>query len=294
MAYLTKKIITTEILGILILALLASVPSVAQQSFLGLKAGVSTKPEVERVLGRAVKQVSSTLIEYAPKQIKLKADNRSMSSGKIYVQYRNESAAAVAERIEMIICEQIAFLKADTECDIVAMHREFDPVGERYGGTLDALITTDQKNGFKMIRYFGTPRYMIRTDIHRSGPGGSTVEARWGFYSRELYASVAPTGNCLGTIWGEWETEWGRMSITRTDVGKFRATYSKNNGTVAGVYDGPRSLDGEWKDSTGSGTISLWFMSMSAGPRLQGRWTRKTGAGPTEGTWEGRCVEPSR
>lgn len=291
---MTTKTSGTCIVGILMFFLLAFVPCLAQQSFLGLKAGISTKPEIERVLGRPVKQVSPTLIEYTPKQLKLKADNKSMNSGKIFVQYRDDSAAPVAERIEMIICEQIALSKADAACDMSALSREFDPGGEDSGGTLDAVITTYGKNGFRMIRYFGAPRYTVRTDVHRTGAEGATVEGRWAFYSPDLYASVAPKGNCLGTIWGEWETEWGRLTLKRTDIGKFHATYDKHNGTVAGVKDGERSLEGEWKDSSGSGTISLRFLPLSRGPSLQGRWSRKTGNGPMEGTWEGRCVEASR
>lgn len=259
-----------------------------QAAFLGLKAGVSTKPEVERVLGRPVKQVSPTLIEYAPKQIKLKSENKYVSSGKIFVQYRDVSAAAVAERIEMIICEPIAFGKSDDACDIVAMHREFDPAVENWGGTLDAKITIDEKNGFKMIRYFGTPRYMVRTDLHRR-TGGSTVEARWAFYSRELYESIAPTGNCPGTFWGEWETNRGRMTITRIDeFGRFRGTYTENNGSFTGKTSGT-NLSGEWKDSTGSGTMFLQGADFEK--TFTGSLKRTTGNGPMNETWDGKCVE---
>lgn len=275
----------------ILLVLLPAAGCLGQQPFLGLRAGISTRPEVERALGRPVKQVSPTLVEYAPKQLRLKADNKSISSGKIYVQYRGGSAAAVVERIEMILCGRTALLKSDEACDIVALHREFDPTIENWGGTFDALITTSEENGFTMIRYFGAPRYMVRTDIHRTGADGATVEGRWAFYSPELYESMAPTGSCLGTFWGSWETEWGRMTITRTDAGKFRSTYAENNGVVTGVIENGKALDGEWKDSTGGGTISLSLLPLSSGLTITGRWTRTTGSGPKSGQWSGRCVE---
>lgn len=287
---MTKKNTTTKVLGFLILALLASVTSFAQQSFLGLKAGISTKPEVERVLGRAVKQISKTLTEYPPKQVK--ANGNTVKTVKTYVQYRDDIAASVAERIEILVCVQTS---AEDPCDILDFHYEFDPALARFpdgyvgfDGTLDAEKVLDEGGGYRHVRYMGAPRYMIRTDVNRYEPK-RYAEGRWAFYSKQLYETVAPTEKCLKTAWGEWETEFGRMTITRTDAGKFRATYSKNNGTVNGIINS--GLDGEWKDSTGSGTISLSLLDLTDGPVLRGRWTRATGDGPKEGTWEGRCVE---
>ncbi len=271
----------------LLFMFLAGAVCVAQQPFLGLRAGISTKPEVERVLGRPVKQVSPTLVEYAPKQIKLKAENRSISSGKIYVQYRDASAAAVVERIELIVCARTP--KVNDRCEIVvALHDEFDPATAPFsGGTLDARTAFDEKDGFRIFWYFGTPRYMVRTDIHGIGTE-LTGEVRWAFYSQELYRSAAPTGNCLGSFWGEWETDRGKMTITRTGVGEFRAVYAENGGTVTGTIEA--GLRGEWKDSTGSGPMHM-LMAGSDGKRFIGGWSRTTGNGPKTGQWEGRCVE---
>jgi len=274
-------------LAIVILLLFSGVVCFGQSSFKGLMPGKSTKTDVERVLGRPVKQVSPTLVEYPPEQIRLKAKDKSISSGKIYVQYRDSSTAAVAERIEMILCFQTSSDRHD--CDIVAMHDEFDPgLGLVGYGTEDAYIEIKKTNVLKFLRYMGSPRYMIRTDIVRSGPAESS-EVRWAFYSRALYESVAPTGNCLGAFWGEWETNHGRMTITRTDVGKFRATYAENTGTVDGVIDS--GLSGGWKDSTGSGTMYLLMEGFGPGKSFRGSWIRTSGTGPMKGQWEGKCIE---
>lgn len=279
---------TNRTLGAIIFAISVCATCFGQRPFLGLRAGISTKPEVERVLGRPVKQVSRTLSEYPPRQLKLKA-GKTINSGKIFVQYRDSSAAAVAERIELVVCVMTSH---QDPCEILAFHYEFDPgPGVSDDGTLDAEKLNKEPNGSRFVRYFGAPRYMLRTDVRRDLEGQTVAEGRWAFYSRKLYESVAPTGDCIGTFWGTWETEWGRMTITRTDVGKFRATYAENNGTATGVTEGNRTLEGEWNDSTGNGTIWFKLLPLSKGLTLRGNWTRKTGNGPKEGTWEGRCVE---
>lgn len=269
---------------LIILMCIAYTTSLGQAPLLGLKAGISTRSEIERVLGRPVRQVSPTLVEYPPKQIKLKAENKSISSGKIYVQYRDSSAAAFAERIETIVCVREGDV-FPADCDLPGMHNEFDPAD----GTFDAYTQIDEPNGFKIVRHMGAPRYMVRTDVARRGANGSGAEVRWAFYSRDLYEAVAPTGNCLGSFWGEWETDRGRMTITRTDVGKFRATYAENNGTVTGVIEG--GLNGEWKDSTGSGTMWLRMRPLPGERSFSGSWARTSGTGPRKGEWEGKCIE---
>jgi hypothetical protein len=273
---------------IILFMLLSYVTCFSQTTFQGITPGKSTRPEVERVFGRSVKQVSPTLVEYAPKQIKLKTGGRSVSSGKIYAQYRDGSNAAIVDRLEMIVCRREGDV-FPADCDLVSMHQEFDPgSGVSADGTLDAYRQIDDANGFKVIRHMGAPRYMARTDIARNkGPD----EIRWAFYSRELYESIAPTGNCLGTFGGEWETNLGRMTISRIDAfGGFRGTYAKNEGSFTGTRTGD-TLSGEWKDSTGSGSLYLSIRPLPGEKSFTGSWTRTTGSGPKTGQWEGRCVE---
>jgi hypothetical protein len=274
----------------LLLVLVCCATCLGQTPFMGLTPGKSTKRDAESVLGRPVKVVQELLIEYAPRQFELPRAGKSLNSGKIYVQYRDASAGAVVERIELILCARST--EINRECDVPAMHEAYDRIPDPSwlsGGTLDAFqkINNSGGSGYKFMWYFGSPRYMVRTDIHGTGS-----EVRWGFYSKELYEEIAPRGNCTGMIRGEWETNRGRMNITRVDeYGRVRGTYSNDNGTFTGkTSPGLGSISGEWKDDTGSGTMFLQ-LRLHGDKKFQGTWERTSGSGPAGGVWEGRCVE---
>jgi hypothetical protein len=135
------------------------------------------------VLGRSVKQVSETLVEYLPQPLVTTETGR-WKSQKSYVQYRDGSPAAIVERIELILCS------VKTKClDVLALYSEFDPslTSPHFRGTLDARLNSGDKTSY----YFGPPRYMVRTEILRTSPPES-YENRWAFYSRELYEATIP------------------------------------------------------------------------------------------------------
>jgi len=281
---------TNKPLGVALFLLLALATGFGQTTFKGLTPGKSTRADVERVLGRPVKKVSETLVEYAQQQLKLTHTGVTLNSGKIYVQYRDGSAAAIAERIELVLCprDDSSIEIQNSECKVFAMHDEYDrgPDSALSGGSLDAL----QSVGDKIIWYFGSPRYMTRTDIHKTSATGSSSEVRWGFYSKELYEATAPTENCTGVLRGEWETNRGRTTFTRgNEYGRLRGTYADNGGTFTGEIQGD-NLKGEWKDSTGSGTMFLQLYYPGA-KQFTGSWERSSGTGAAKGTWEGRCVQ---
>src|SRR5438477_7509869 len=82
--------ITLIIIGLL----LSCAPCFGQSTFEGLTPGKSTRADVERVLGRPIKKISATLVEYSG----------GADANNIYVQYADESLAAEALRIELF-CE---------------------------------------------------------------------------------------------------------------------------------------------------------------------------------------------
>jgi hypothetical protein len=89
---------------------------------------------------------------------------------------------------------------------------------------------------------------------------------------------------------GEWDTNRGRTTFARLTSGKIRGTFSKGNGTFTGESSGAENISGEWKDDTGSGTMFLQ-LALIGDKQFRGTWKRTSGNGPSEGTWEGRCVE---
>ncbi len=273
----------TRTLGVIVLAFAVCAPCFGQTSFIGLTPGQSSRTDAERVLGGPVKKVSETLVEYAPRQLKLTHERVTLNSGKIYVQYRDGSAAAVVERIELLLCASST--EVNRECNVPAMHTEYDRALSS-GSSLDAYLKVNTSDGFKFVWYFGSPRYMVRTDIHKTG-----TEVRWGFYSKELYDGTAPRGNCTGMLRGEWDTNRGRTTFARVDEsGKIRGTYSNGKGSLTGEVSGAENISGEWKDDTGSGTMFLQ-LALPGDKEFKGTWKRTSGKGPLEGTWEGRCVE---
>ena len=61
-------------------------------------------------------------------------------------------------------------------------------------------------------------------------------------------------------------------------------TYANNSGSFTGLLD-THWFEGQWKDSTGSGTMRIYSM----GDKVAGEWKRETGNGPRTGTWGGKC-----
>jgi len=274
-----------RILLTILFLLLACTPSFAQSSFMGLTPGKSTRADVERVFGRPIQSVSKTLIEYkSPDNV-----------GKLYVQYRDESPAARVERIEL-------------SC-VIPGGSDNTPCWNRNLTVWDKYLTKDnfwdanrnirENAGSKDVLYFGPSRFMVLTMAGRNDTSGE--EYRWGFYSKELYEEAAPKSvGCTGTIFGDWETNGGRMRVERTgDIRRdddgvslkapIKGTYSTNNGTFTG-YLFSFGIIGEWKDNTGTGKMTIHAQGL-AHDQLSGNWERKTGTGPAQGKWEGRCVE---
>jgi len=256
------------------MTVLACVICFGQTSYKGLTPGKSTRADVEAVFGLPVRSVSKTLIEYkSPEYI-----------GKVYVQYRDESAAAIVERLEL-----------------TCVATGNDPCWLRYRSMTDKYLTNeglaDTRNhageggiNFKSVYWFGASRFMVVTFAEHD-------EVRVAFYSKELYETVAPKPQgCTGTIFGDWETNHGRMTVVRVgDLerdGMFtktlvKGTYSTNNGTFTGELSSIGYMYAEWKDDTGTGKMKISVVN----DKLNGDWERTTGTAPPKGSWEGHCVE---
>jgi hypothetical protein len=221
---------------IILLALLSCGACFGQSTYTGLTPGRSTRAEAERVLGRPVKELSKTLAEYRSTD----------GAARLYVQYRDESPAAVVERIELTCPDQ-----ACGETSGIFKLRPPDEI------LRDVMVMPPSglppRPPYKQVWYWGAPRFIVFTALFK--PGDNPLyyaEVRLGFYSKELYESAVPS--CIGTILGTWEsTGLGRMNIVREGDYVFRGTYSKNDGSF--------TLDklgrGNWKDDTGSGTIRI-------------------------------------
>lgn len=89
------------------------------------------------------------------------------------------------------------------------------------------------------------------------------------------------------------------MKITRADDPPksgdmaFKGTYGQD-GRITGTSDS-QGIQGEWRDSTGSGTMYFLYNKVVNGVHdglsFEGEWERKTGKGAKKGKWEGRCVK---
>jgi hypothetical protein len=229
----------SRIAFIILLLQLACATGFAQTSYKGLTPGQSTRADVERVLGRPLKDVSKTLVEYKSAE----------AEGKLFVQYRDDSPAAIVERIERTCYTQ--------SCASVR-----DEFFQQTDAVLADASSKNEKQGRGVIaRYYGAPRFIVHT---LRGDTPTDFEKRVGFYSKELYESAVPKGGCTGTIFGTWQTERGRMTIVREGDNGIRGTYAKNNGAFSlkqqdDAY--PGGYIGKWRDDTGSGTMALLFES---------------------------------
>lgn len=259
----------------ILLIFLACGTCFSQTSYNRLTPGQSTRADVERVFGRPVNSPSKTLIEYkSPDHVV-----------KIYVQYGDDSATAQVHRIELTcttVREESGY--KPNECSRI-WDKEFDSYDAR-----QYISEEGQKR--KERYYFGSSRYMIFTRMDD--------ELRWAFFSKELYEAAAKKlSGCTGTILGDWETNQGRLNIVRTGdlvtdangekSAPVRGTYSTNNGTFVGKLNGS-AIEGDWKDDTGAGKLSLRYLPLSSGEKISGDWERTNGTGPASGKWDGRCV----
>ena len=160
---------------IILFVLIACATGLAQTSYMGLTPGQSTRADVERVLGRPVKEVSKTLVEY-------KAPD---AAWKLYLQYRDELSTATVERIERT-CRYYA---ADDPERCTSGVKEF------YTQTIkDARAAEErskqQDDGDQHVIYYGAPWFIVL--ILNPGPDPGDYEYKFGFYSKELYESVTP------------------------------------------------------------------------------------------------------
>lgn len=272
---------------------LACTACFGQDTYKGLTPGRSTRGEAERVLGKPVRTVSVTLLEYKPPVGDV---------GKLYVQYGDASSGARVERIELV-CEMQP--TAQRGCNVYLGKGDSDarsfpsesPIwAEAKLDARVASVSSSEEANSKMVSYFGSPDFIVSTRLDQK----SGTEYRVGFYSRELYENVVPK-SCTGLWYGVWETNRGRMTLTRDDSSNeaagrtshfLRGSFS-THGTVEGffTFDLPplRELNGEWKDATGGGTMEL-KMTNDGNTAFSGTWERTSGKGPREGKWEGRCV----
>jgi hypothetical protein len=226
---------------IIICLLLSCAACFGQSSYKGLTPGRSTRSDVGHVLGQPIKELSKTLVEYKSPD----------EAARLYVQYSDESPAAIVERIELACL---------TDRD--GTYNQCFELGQLGGVLNDAFSVTTNQDGpahlsAHRVEYYSAPRFIVVTTIIK----GFKPEMRKAFYSKELYESVVPKGGCTGTIFGTWATERGRVTIVRVGDNGIQGTYAKNNGSfslkqVRGGYMG------EWKDSTGSGTMALMFRSL--------------------------------
>ena len=271
-----------------------------QSTYKGLSPGKSTKADVTKVLGLPVRNMSETLIEYKFAE----------AGGKAYAQYRDKSPLAIIERIELT-CDGDGW---QGKC-----HDAMSGLQEKFaaGNVRDRLWPDAVVGSFspKRVIYYGGPRFVVITSIRKDS---GMYEERFAFYSAPLYEGSMPKSGCTGSIFGEWETNRGRMIIQRVGDTGFKGTYSNGNGSFYGKYDDKAPIKrraqrkeatlvtmlavsyrepqtrqegmfvGEWKDDYGSGAMGIPFeFSMET---FRGTWTQTSGSGPSQGIWEGRCV----
>ena len=278
-----KNTLTTALL------LLFSITGFGQSSYNGLTPGTSTRVEAERILGGPQKKLSPTLIEY-----KGGAD-----ATKIYVQFADESPAAEVLRVELF-CESGEIENSKEGCGHLHNRLVTDwwlPEGIH---KRDAdLRFVDPRYAPNHHYWYGAPVFAVYK--FRQNLGGKTY-AQWhiALYSRELYESAVPTG-CTGMFSGTFDTNRGRLVFTRTppkkapanaaiDVINLKGNYSTGSGTIS-AQEKFDTLEGEWKDATGSGTFSLKLSDEDRRRSFTGEWLRTSGKGPKKGSWEGKCVD---
>jgi hypothetical protein len=135
---------------------------------------------------------------------------------------------------------------------------------------------------FKNVRYYGSPRFIVTTQTYTG-----MIEERFGIYSPDLYQSLVPKGGCNGTIFGEWETNHGRMRFEPVGNLGFKGTFAENNGTFTGHFSVASGVQrgmpfvGDWEGSLGRGSFVFDFSTESAN-YFSGRWSRGDAVGSLE------------
>jgi hypothetical protein len=276
----------SRIAFISLLVLLASAICLGQSSYKGLTPGTSTRADVDRVLGQPVNKVSETLVEYAPPRSSTDQAARAGAKMRLYVQYR-PGAANVVERVAVVL----------NGPDAMDLHTHAQTFDSSFHTFPDAAVIVNKAGSPWLIRYYGGPFFAVWS-IPQYVRGEPQIKLE--YYSRELYEGAVPKGGCNGTFIGEWETDRGRMTISlapeqggmegglivdKKTERRVRGSYSKNNGSFTGKADRD-SLRGDWKDDTGSGSLSLNLNSERQS--FKGSWMATD---RSLGTWQGQCVE---
>gem|GEM_PF-2805977 len=130
----------------------------AQSSFQGISPGTSTRNDVARILGQPVRTISATLVEYAPPA----------GIAKVEAEYR--AATSLVERIEVYFVKPIS---------AQALIQKFGLAQADAKGK-----STDET----LVEYFGGTSLVALTYASTDSSGGVS---HIGYYSRELFASVA-------------------------------------------------------------------------------------------------------
>ena len=150
----------TRTFGVIIFAIAVCANCFGQSSYKGLTPSQSTRADVERVLGRPVKSVSATLIEYRPQPLTIK----------IYVQYRKTSP--VVERIE-VLCK----LENSTCNDLI----------KSLGLTLPTETNAGMIGEQKLRVLYGPPLFIVTSTDMAGVTEADVPPSSLAFYSPELY-----------------------------------------------------------------------------------------------------------
>ena len=148
---------TRRLFGIGFFVFISCAICYGQTSFKGLTPGKSTKADVERVLGQAVRALSDTLSEY-------KSDKE---TEQIFVQYGRDSG--VVERIEATYSDTIERSTALRSLKLPSQ---------------STASRTNSKG--RLEEYFSTASVVLTY----AGPDVSSGVSRIGYYSRELFESA--------------------------------------------------------------------------------------------------------
>lgn len=178
----------------------------SEASYRGLTPGVSTKTQVDSVLGQPVRPVSETLFEYASQE----------DAEKVYVQYRKNSM--IADRIETFLNQprDRSFILSDLSLTANADKSRRNAKGkleEYFGATKNIVLTYSSDNpesGVIRIGYYSSPLYalaMKQTDEHvasgnqgNNGPlSASAPPAAQGTSSQPPISSSGPSYEDLTT-----------------------------------------------------------------------------------------------
>ena len=203
---------------------------VGQTPFHDLTAGVSTRTDVERVMGKPVKEITQTLVEYQPP-----AEARARVS-KVYVQFRKGSM--IVERIEALATQPIK--RSDV---LVNLHLAQRPT-----------VTNTDANG-RFLEYFGAPSYVVLTYEDQDLEKGISRTAR---YSRELFeAATAAIARARTDSGSQIFTSQGGDSPgnARIQSGSSSASVTRIGAPISG------SWSGSWTNTKGEAGQSVVNLS---------------------------------